>query len=245
MTEVLIGYLVITAGVFLFQREMLYHPTNRDMVSALEPWEVDDRILGYARELPAPRAVWLVCHGNGGQAAKREYLLDDVEADTSLYVLEYPGFGNRPGKPSFKSFNAAAAQAYQILRGQFPGVPVGVIGESIGSGPASRLSQQTPAPDKIVLLVPYDKLQRVVQNHIPFIPARLILRDQWDNIAALRDYPGPVEIYAAEDDRVIPPVRAQTLARALPNSTFVMMPGDHDDWVLRDDFQLGSSLALE
>lgn len=238
LAEVLIGYLVITGGVFLYQREMLYHPTDKELPTVMERVELDQQTLGFVREVESPAGVWLVCHGNGGQAAKRDYLLDDVADDTMVYVLEYPGFGDRPGKPNMKAMNAAAAAAYQFIREQHPGLPVGVIGESIGSGPASWLSQQDPAPDKIVLLVPYDRLARVVAGHMPFFPARWLLRDRWDNIAALAGYDGPVEVYGAEDDAVIPIKHARALAEAVPGATFTVMAGDHDEWILVEPFQL-------
>lgn len=95
-----------------------------------------DQTLGYCREVPQPRTGWLMTHGNAGQASHRGYVLSCLAATDSLYVLEYPGFGQRVGTPSRESMNAAAGQAYQALRAAFPRTPVGVIGESIGSGPA-------------------------------------------------------------------------------------------------------------
>jgi len=49
---------------------------------------------------------------------------------------------------------AAAAAAYALLRKTFPATPICVIGESIGSGPACMLANQSPPPDKVVLVVP-------------------------------------------------------------------------------------------
>lgn len=244
LLKIFLGYLLITGGVFLFQRQLLYHPTVLSIDTVMEAWRIDGKIQGFRRTVSEPKGVWLVCHGNGGQAAKRDYLLDEVAGDTVVHVLEYPGFGGRPGKPSLKLFNAAAEDAYRMLRAEFPGVPMGVIGESIGSGPASHLGTLTPAPDKIVLLVPYDKLSRVVAHHTRILPGGLILRDRWDNIRSLQNFSGPVEIYAAEDDSVIPPQRARALADAFPGVHFELMPGGHDTWELDGRFELPELAGL-
>jgi hypothetical protein len=58
--------------------------------------------------------VWLLIHGNGGQAADRAYALPSFSMDDSVFILEYPGYGSRKGKPSKKSLDAADRQAYRI-----------------------------------------------------------------------------------------------------------------------------------
>src|SRR6185436_11532244 len=118
----------------------------------------------------------------------------------SLYVLEYPGYGAREGNPTLESMNQAASEAYHLLRSHNPNTPVCVLGESIGSGPACALAREKVAPDKIVLVVPFDSLASVASEHLPFLPVRLMLRDAWDNVDALRHYAGPVEIFGATGD---------------------------------------------
>ena len=64
------------------------------------------------------------------------------------------------------------------------------------------------------------------------------MRDQWDNVAALQKYTGPVEIYATRDDEVIPFKHARALADALPNARLIEMPGGHNSWELEDQFTI-------
>ena len=168
----------------------------------------------------------------------RSYLLEEVAEQTTVYVLEYPGFGDRPGKPSLQNINQAALDAYRWIQAEHPELPIGLIGESIGSGPASYLGTVSPAPDKIALLVPYDQLYRVAAKHMPMLPVKWLLRDKWDNITTLRDYAGPIEVYAAEDDEVIPVERAKALAAALPQARLILMPGGHDSWRLDETITL-------
>jgi hypothetical protein len=224
------GYLAVAVVVDVNQRNLIYFPTHDAGDTALRPWVVAGEIIGYGREVADPGTIWLMAHGNAGQASHRAYVLPHVSAHDSLYVLEYPGYGLRGGSPSKDSMNAAAAEAYRILRRQFPATPIGVVGESIGSGPASFLASAQPAPDKIILIVPFDTFASVAAEHMPFLPVRSMLKDNWDNIGALRGYAGPIDIYGAADDRVVPCGHARRLAAALPNARFVVIGGGHNDW---------------
>jgi pimeloyl-ACP methyl ester carboxylesterase len=196
----------------------------------LAPWVENDTIIGYAHRVNHPRAVWLMTHGNAGQASGRGYVVPHVAPNDSLYVLEYPGYGLRAGAPSRDAMNAAAAAAYRILRREFPSLPVGAVGESIGTGPAAFLATLPDPPDRIVLIVPFDTLASVAAEHMPLLPTGLLLRDRWNNIEALGNYSRPVEIYGAENDRIIPCAHARNLAAHLPGAIFTVIPGGHNDW---------------
>lgn len=225
-----LGYAAVAAAIGVNQRRLIFFPTHDTADTQLRPWVVGGEVLGYCREVANPGTVWLMAHGNAGQASHRAYVLQRMSASDSLYVLEYPGYGLREGSPSRESMDQAAAQAYAALRRQFPATAVGVIGESVGSGPASSLASQAEPPDKIVLVVPFDTFAAVAAEHMPLLPVRAMLRDNWDNIRALRDYAGPVDVYGAADDRVVPCEHARRLAAALRNARFVLIAGGHNDW---------------
>jgi surfactin synthase thioesterase subunit len=169
-------------------------------------------------------------HGNAGQAADREYVLNCMSNQDSLYVLEYPGYGRREGNPSMESMNRAASEAYQLLRKQNQNTPVCVLGESIGSGPACSLAREKTSPDKIVLVVPFDTLASVASSRFFFLPVRLLLRDDWDNVESLKHYAGPIEIFGATGDEIVPVEHAKALARQVAGAHFTALAGGHNDW---------------
>lgn len=223
-------YACLCALVFIFQRRLLYFPSHNSVSSRLKPWMEDGDPLGFCRAVDAPETVWLLFHGNGGQAAHRDYVLDHLPAGDSLYVLEYPGYGARAGSPSRASIDAAASEAFRRLQRRHPTVPVCVIGESLGSGPACALSREPVPPAKMVLITPFDTLARVAAGRFFFLPAGLLLRDRWDNCAALNAYAGPVDIFAAKHDAVIPIAHARSLAAAAPRARFIQIACGHNDW---------------
>jgi pimeloyl-ACP methyl ester carboxylesterase len=173
--------------------------------------------------------VWLMFHGNAGQASDRGYVRGSLRDTDAVFIVEYPGYGQREGSPSMESINAAAVEAYALLRTLYPGVPIGVIGESLGSGPASYLCSLPDPPARAVLIVPFDNLAAVAKEHIRYLPVSLLMRDKWDNVIALSKYAGRVDIYGALHDSVIPVHHARQLARSLPRATYHEVDCGHND----------------
>jgi uncharacterized protein len=236
----LIAYLGVGALVYFRQRSLLFFPSHAVVSTSLAPWTNGNRTIGYCHVVPNAHTVWLMMHGNAGQAADRDYVLGCMSDQDSLYILEYPGYGLREGTPCLESMNAAAAEAYQLLRSQNrdPNTSVCVLGESIGSGPACSLARQKNPPDKIVLVVPFDSLANVAAGRFFFLPVRLMLRDAWDNVNSLKNYPGPVEIFGAMNDTIIPVRHAKALASRTPNSRFIEIRGGHNDWSESDQVKI-------
>lgn len=226
----LVFYVGLMVIVYFRQRSMIFFPTHAQPSTSLTPWHDGEQIIGYCREVPNADTIWLMMHGNAGQAAHRDYVLNRLSAHDSLYVMEYPGYGAREGTPSLESMNRAATQAYQWLRARNPTRPICVLAESIGSGPACALAREKIPPDKIVLIVPFDSMANLAAGKLPFLPVRLLLRDPWDNRESLKHYTGPVEIFGAEDDTIIPLRHAKALAGQIPTARFTSISGGHNDW---------------
>jgi pimeloyl-ACP methyl ester carboxylesterase len=230
--------LLLLAGIALMtlpacqalQRKALFYPSHHDRENGLERWLHDGVLIGYSRQVPEPANVWLFLHGNGGQAADRAYVLGAFSERDSVFIMEYPGYGARPGKPSRRAIDGAALEAYEMLRTRFSGKPVCVAAESIGSGPASTLAQAKVPPAKLVFIVPFDNLKSVAKDHVRYLPVSLLLAGSWDNVAALANFDGAVEVYGAENDEVIPVGHARALSASRPQAQFQLIPGGHNSW---------------
>jgi uncharacterized protein len=235
VATLLIAILLVFSGCASIARRALFYPTHHNRTNGLSEWREYDVLVGYARIVPDPDTIWLMIHGNGGQAADRTYALHAFSDRDSVYILEYPGYGARPGTPSKQSLARAAVEAYQHLRRTYPTKPVCIVGESIGTGPATLLARQASPPAKLVLIVPFDNLGSVAAEHLPWLPVTLLLGTSWNNIEALADYKGPVDIFAARDDAIIPVHHAEALARAVPHARLRILPGGHNEWALQGD----------
>ncbi|MFA5265516.1 MAG: hypothetical protein WC378_16985, partial [Opitutaceae bacterium] len=132
-----VGIVLLVLCRSSIERSLLFYPSHRPGDNGLAPWIGDGEIIGYCRKIGSPKNVWLMLHGNGGQASDRAYAFQSFSLEDSVFILEYPGYGGREGVLSKETFNRAAKEAYLLLRKEYPKIPVCVVGESLGSGPAS------------------------------------------------------------------------------------------------------------
>jgi len=137
LVSLLILYVLICVAGCALQRRLIYFPTKLDPRVAEEmaardgfqPWRNKaGEIIGWklAANSPPTGSV-LVVHGNAGCALNRDYLARPIHqaASCDVYVLEYPGYGARPGSPSMKSFLAASEES--VGQRQMPFLPVSLI----------------------------------------------------------------------------------------------------------------------
>jgi pimeloyl-ACP methyl ester carboxylesterase len=232
--------LAAAAALFLLwlaQRRLLYFPERSDRAAAerraralgLEPFTAEDgELLGWrARHPLGARGRLVVLHGNAGSALDRAYFVDAFAAAApalplDVYLVEYPGYGPRPGAPSQAALVSTARRAIAAARRDGPG-PVLVAGESIGSGVAALAAAEAPGEvDGLLLVTPLASVPAVARRHYPFVPA-FVHRDAWRADRALPRYGGPVAFLVAGRDEVV----FADLGRAL----FEAYPGPKRLWV--------------
>ncbi len=228
--------LAIYAGVVLLlwaaQRTLIYLPSRASeeeliavaKAEGLDPWkDAAGAIIGWHRpratgQEPAANRL-ILFHGNAGYALRRTHYVDGWEAlddgrAWKVYLFEYPGFGAREGKPSEESITKAALAAVETLDGN---TPIYLAGESLGSGPACALAARLPGRfPGLFLVTPYSSLTEVAGVLYPYVPVRWILRDRWDNLAAVRTFPGRIGVMLAGEDEIIPVAQGERLYDAAP-----------------------------
>jgi len=229
------------------QDSMLYYPgfyrPSPDFLSArnLRFWPAGDSdYRGFMSTIPNGHAhgTIIVFHGNAGTAAERDYYVQALAPLGYRVILaEYPGYGDRTGKPGETVFVSDARSTLRLASEQFGG-PVFLLGESLGCGVAAAAARDVPVPVAgIILITPWDTLLSVAKGKFPWLPVRLFLKDSYDSVGNLRSFSGPVAVIGAEHDEVIPVRHAQELYRSLEgNKKMWMIKGSgHNDWPDRMD----------
>lgn len=253
-------WLALIAYVWLAQSSLLYFPT-RITVADAEAYasqrgarairDHTGELLGWrfaTRPGVACTSEWLMAHGNSGMALHRAPVADRLREALGpaacLTILEYPGYGAAMGEPRRELILARARALLTVLQaGQPPDepeVPLLLIGESLGTGVVAALTREQPhVISGLVLLTPYDDLAAVAQTHFPWLPARWVLRDRFQPVHDLADYPGPVLLVVAGADTIIPPHHATTLAAALKRPLLEVLESlDHNELDTRPDWWL-------
>ena len=215
-------YLSIVGLFAVNQRRLLYFPghalgSEEKMAKiavplGLEPWRDAQGVRIGWRQMAHPgepaRQRMIVFHGNAGTAFERsQYVIGFGRMDQGrtwqVFLFEYPGYDVRPGEPSEAAFRSAGRSALAELTAE-DSRPIYLTGESIGGGLACALAGDAPAQVAgVFLMTPFSALSEVGAHHYPWLPVSLVLRDRWDNAAALRKYHGPVAIMVAGEDEVV------------------------------------------
>jgi fermentation-respiration switch protein FrsA (DUF1100 family) len=98
-------------------------------------------------------------------------------------------------------------------------------GRSMGGGAAGQLALRRPLA-ALVLESTYTSLADMIRGHgVP----DLLIRNRFDNVAALRAFRGPVLIVHGVNDEVIPFGHARRLAAVAPRARFVELHCHHND----------------
>lgn len=244
----LAGYAGICLFLYWRQEQMLFLPEQAPLdtvrreaqVAGFRLWP--DVGANYRALLAEPShpavGTCLIWHGNAGSARQRDYLaVPLLRLGWRVVVAEYPGYGARP--PGSLREVALVAEARALARevqGRFGG-PLVVVGESLGAAMAAAVAGDPAASVQgVLLLTPWQELAEVARYHYPWLPVKLLLRDRFDNSAALKDYRGPVLIVTAAADEIIPPVQGERLHARLttPNKRLLEIAGArHNDWIER------------
>jgi len=152
----------------------------------------------------------IVFHGNGGQSVDRNHFVRGFQSAGArgrweVYLLEYPGFGSRPGRPSEEALVAAAEEAVAALLRADPDRPIYVVGESLGTGVASQIAAGNPeAVPAVLLITPFTNVIDVGARTAPRFLVRAVLRDRYENEQALSRYDGRLAVLLAGRDNVVP-----------------------------------------
>lgn len=227
-----LAYLAVLTALYFAQRSLIFPapqhfaemPAGYRQVSFST---ADQLSLKAAWRPPAPgKPVVLFLHGNGDNwagAASANRLL--AESGYCVLLAEYRGYGENPGEPSEPGLNADARAALGWLEAQgFAAERIAVIGNSIGSGPATQLARETRV-GALVLVSPFASLPDLVAEKFPWLPARWLVRDRFDNSAKLGAVSSPVLLLHGQADTLIPDAHSRRLAAAAPDARLVLVPG--------------------
>jgi uncharacterized protein len=211
---VAVGYCGIVALMYFAQRALMYFPNTVRIAPADVGFPQADEIMLDTADgekviawYVAPRdnkPVVVYFHGNGGSLQHRVTRFAPLVSDgTGLLALSYRGYGGSSGSPSENGLIADAAAAYDFAMTRCSGSPLVLWGESLGSGVAVALAAQKPVA-AIVLEAPFTSTADIAFSAYPFIPVRLLMKDQFLSDTRIGNVKAPILIMHGDRDRVVP-----------------------------------------
>jgi len=210
----LVCYVGLVAVMYLAQRKLMYFPYAARMAPADADFpqarEVDlkaadgVRIVAWTVPPKPGKPVVLYLHGNGGSVAHRvprfRKLVDD---GTGLVALSYRGYGGSDGNPTEDGLIADGRAAYDFARATYPDAKIVLWGESLGTGVAVALAGEKDVA-AVILEAPFTSTADVAFSAYPFIPVRLLMKDQFRSDDRIGKVKAPVLVMHGARDRVVP-----------------------------------------
>ena len=231
-------YLAICAALFGCQRDLLYHPDTAlaDPAAAglpsatlehLKTPDGEDLLVWWIPPRAPDKPVFLSFHGNGGNLSyrpKRFALLSEDGA--GVMAVSWRGYGGSTGSPTEEGLMTDARAAYGSLRSRVDQDRIVLVGESLGTGIAVMLAAEVPVA-AVILDSGYSSITDVAADKFPWLPVRLLIRDEFRADLAAGKVRVPVFQVHCTSDPVIPIVFARRLHELFPvHRDLIELPGE-------------------
>ncbi len=220
-------YALVVMAIFLFQDKLLFFPQvaaisePRVFPPTLEKvyLEIEKGVTLQGvkvRNRPVNAPVVIAFGGNGHNITQ---FLDDLSntlANVNLVAFNYRSYGGSNGKPSAQNILNDTKVIHSWLRSEFPNSDIYSIGVSLGTAPATHMAIKEGVKGTM-LIMPYDDLASVGADAYPWLPVRLLYKNNMSPIKMVEGLKTPIAIVTAGNDTVIRQVRSRNLADNVPN----------------------------
>lgn len=151
------------------------------------------------------KGLCLFFHGHSGSNATWGYVAEEiVKNGWDCLVYDYRGYGKSTGKHRAEiSLHKDAEFVYEVMSERCDGKEVVFIGQSLGSGIATKLATKF-VPKKLLLITPYYNFTDVVHFHYPFLPARMMLKYRFTTNKLITELKCPVYLIHGTKDTLVP-----------------------------------------
>ena len=212
---VVLVYLLVTLGLYIFQRNLLYHPAENNysgdkLTVNIEKVKIttDDNInllAWYHRKDIKNYKTILYLHGNAGSLENRIHKINHFnDMNINFLLLAWRGFNGNAGKPTEQGLYQDARSAVKWLINQ--GVReenIIIYGESLGTGVATEIAQNQNFAG-IILESPFTSMVAAGKSKYPIFPIKLLLKDKYENDKKIKNIMSPILVMHGEVDKIVP-----------------------------------------
>lgn len=204
---------------------------------------------GWYMTHPEARGELVYFHGNADCVAKAGAYIDWLRTRYRVNVLvwDYRGYGKSGGAPHEAGIlaDARAALDWVVERSGKSPAEIVYVGRSLGGAVAIDLAVERGAA-ALVLQNTFTSLPDVAAVHYWWLPVRKLMRTQFDSLAKIAAYRGPVLVSHATDDEIVPFDQGRRLFEAAPGpKEFFVWPGDGHNQAEPDEYDDALEAFLE
>ena len=211
---------------------------RNDDETSVEAWLIPGR--GSSRENPGPAVVF--AHGNGELIDDNLDLAWLSELGASVLLVEYRGYGRSTGSPSQKAVVRDTKSFIGMLenRPEIDAERIAYMGRSIGTGVLAQAALDHP-PSAMIMIVPPARLDTMAWR---FGVPPFMVRSPFRTDIAVRDIRSPLLLLPRDRDEIIPDGHAEMIDANAPDSTLIMLHGQHN-WLDDGDERIREREAIK
>ncbi|MDB5550070.1 MAG: hypothetical protein JWL86_54 [Rhizobium sp.] len=244
------AYLVIGLLLYINQARFLfpgaYMPFPSELggfasVSGLEALKIkagDGTELFLLQRAPLPdKPIIIAFHGNGSYPESYGFLYAGwISQGYGVIAPAARGYPRSGGAADGEMMQTDALDIYDWLAKTYPGHPVIVFGQSLGTSPAIHVAAQREVAGA-VLVSPFKSMLSLVQEKIPYLPISLLLKSPFRTDLDIGAVTAPIIIFHGDRDTLVPVASARALvALAGTNVAFeVIARAGHNDGLFSPD----------
>ena len=212
---VVLVYLLVTLGLYIFQRSLLYHPVennyygdkltvNIEKVKITTDDNIDLLAWYHKKDIKKYKTI-LYFHGNAGSLENRIHKINHFkDMNINFILLAWRGFSGNKGKPTEQGLYEDARSAVKWLINQ--GVTeenIIIYGESLGTGVATEIAQNKNFAG-VILESPFTSMIDLGKKYYPIFPVKLLLKDKYESEKKIKNLKSPILVIHGKKDKIVP-----------------------------------------
>ena len=208
-------YLIILSLTYIFQRNLLYHPSENnysgDKISVsvqkikIKTQDELELLSWYHKKNSKDYKTILFLHGNAGSLENRIHKINHFKnMNVNFLLLSWRGFSGNNGKPTEKGLYEDARSAVRWLASI--GVAekdIIIYGESLGTGVAIEIAQNKKFAG-IILESPFTSMIAAGKDKYPYLPVKFLLKDKFESDKKIKNIKSPILIMHGKVDKLVP-----------------------------------------
>jgi fermentation-respiration switch protein FrsA (DUF1100 family) len=251
---VVLVYLLVTLGLYIFQRSLLYHPVennyygdkltvNIEKVKITTDDNIDLLAWYHKKDIKKYKTI-LYFHGNAGSLEDRIHKINHFkDMNINFILLAWRGFSGNKGKPTEQGLYQDARSAVKWLINQ--GVTeenIIIYGESLGTGVATEIAQNKNFAG-VILESPFTSMIDLGKKYYPIFPVKLLLKDKYESEKKIKNLKSPLLVMHGKKDKIVPFYMGEKIFDMANNPKFNYFT-EMDDHMMNYDENLINEIDL-
>ena len=210
----IIIYFLIFTFTYIFQRNLLYHPTENNysgdkllvpIVKVKIVTRDNIELISWYHKKNKNYKTILFLHGNAGTLENRIHKINHFKnMKVNLIILAWRGFSGNKGQPTEDGLYEDARSIIKWLKSNnIYENDIILYGESLGTAVAIEVAQNKNFSG-VILESPFTSMIDAEKNKYPFLPIKFLLKDKYESSLKIKNIKVPILIMHGKKDSIVP-----------------------------------------